>query len=79
MLLAFDTATQLVSVAIHDGERVLSLSREISESQRLWIKRDGEGYVAEVIDLETQLRTAGAHGVIESSLFEAGSAAGAAR
>jgi len=61
---------------IHDGARVLSLSREISDSQELWIKRDGEGYVAEFIDLETETRTAGAHGVISSSLWNAGIEAG---
>ena len=35
---------------IRDGDRVLGLSRDISESQRLWVRRDGEGYVAEIID-----------------------------
>jgi murein DD-endopeptidase MepM/ murein hydrolase activator NlpD len=61
---------------IHDGGRVLSLSREVSESQELWVKRDGEGYLAELVDLETEVRTAGAHGIIESSLFVAGTEAG---
>lgn len=61
---------------IRDGDRVLALSRDINESQRLWIRRDGEGYVAEIIDLEIEIRTAGAHGTIESSLWEAADAAG---
>lgn len=61
---------------IRDGDRVLALGRDISESQRLWIRRDGEGYVAEIIDLEIEIRTAGAHGIIESSLWEAADAAG---
>jgi murein DD-endopeptidase MepM/ murein hydrolase activator NlpD len=64
---------------IRDGERVLSLSREISDAQELWIKRNGEGYGVELIDLEIELRTAGAHGIIDgsvSSLWEAASAAG---
>lgn len=61
---------------IRDGSRVLSLAREVSESQRLWIKQDGEGYVAELIDLATEIRTAGAHGVIEATLWEAADAAG---
>jgi murein DD-endopeptidase MepM/ murein hydrolase activator NlpD len=61
---------------IHDGSRVLSLTRELNESQELWIKRDGEGFTAEMIDLETEVRMTGAHGVIDSSLFEAGADAG---
>lgn len=61
---------------IRDGEHVLSLSREISEAQRFWIRRDGEGYLVELIDLEIETRTAGAHGIIESSLWGAASAAG---
>jgi murein DD-endopeptidase MepM/ murein hydrolase activator NlpD len=61
---------------IRDGDRVLGLGRDISESQRLWIRQDGEGYVAEIIDLEIEIRTAGAHGMIESSLWLAADAAG---
>jgi len=60
---------------IRDGERILGLGRDISESQRLWIRRDGEGYVAEIIDLEIEIRTVGTHGTIESSLWEAAVAA----
>ncbi len=51
---------------IHSGERVLSLIREISESERLWIRHDGEGYITGIIDLETEVRTAGVHGTIET-------------
>ena len=61
---------------IRDGDRVLALGRDISESQRLWIRRDGEGYVAEIIDLEIEIRTAGAHGTIDSTLWESAVAAG---
>ena len=61
---------------IRDGERVLALKRELSDSQELWIRRAGEGYAAELVDLETEIRTAGAHGVIESTLWEAADAAG---
>lgn len=61
---------------IRDGDRVLGLSRDISESQRLWVRRDGEGYVAEIIDLEIEIRTAGAHGMIQSTLWEAAVDAG---
>ena len=61
---------------IRDNDRVLALGRDVSELQRLWIRRDGEGYVAELIDLEVEIRTAGAHGMIDSTLWEAGVAAG---
>lgn len=61
---------------IHDGESVLSLSRELNESQRLWIKRDGEGFTSEIVDLETEIRTAGAHGTITISLWNAATDAG---
>jgi murein DD-endopeptidase MepM/ murein hydrolase activator NlpD len=61
---------------VRDGDRVLGLSRDIGESQRLSIKRDGEGFVSEIIDLEFEIRTAGAHGVIESSLWDAAQEAG---
>jgi murein DD-endopeptidase MepM/ murein hydrolase activator NlpD len=61
---------------IRDGERVLSLSRELGEAQKLWIRRDGDGFVSEIVDLEIEIRTAGAHGVIESSLWAAAATAG---
>jgi murein DD-endopeptidase MepM/ murein hydrolase activator NlpD len=61
---------------IHDESRVLSLSRGLNESQELWIKRDGDDFTAELIDLASEIRTAGAHGIITSSLFEAGAEAG---
>ena len=60
---------------IRDSDRVLGLGRDISESQRLWIRRDGEGFVAEIIDLEIEIRTAGAHGTIDNTLWDAAVAA----
>jgi murein DD-endopeptidase MepM/ murein hydrolase activator NlpD len=61
---------------VRDGERVLGLSRDISESQRLWIQRDGEGFMSEIVDLGFEIRTAGAHGMIEETLWEAANDAG---
>ena len=61
---------------IRKGRRVLSLRKELSESEQLWIKHDGEGFVAEIVDLETEVRTAGATAVIDSSLFLAAMEAG---
>ena len=61
---------------IRSGNRVLALSRELSQSQRLWIKRVDESFVAEVIDLEMELRSAGTHGEVKSTLWEAAVEAG---
>lgn len=61
---------------IRDGNRVLSLQKELSETEQLWIKQDGEGFRAEIIDLETEIRTAGANGIIETSLWNAAADAG---
>lgn len=61
---------------IRKGRSVLSLRKELSDSQALWIRRENETYKAELIDLEIEIRTAGANGVIESSLWLAASDAG---
>lgn len=61
---------------IRDGRDILSLRKELSESQELWIHRDETGFIAEFLDLEVEIRSAGAHGVIDSSLFEAAADAG---
>ena len=61
---------------IRNGRDVLSLRKELSEARELWIHRGEIGYIAEFLDLEVEIRTAGAHGVIESSLFEAAAEAG---
>lgn len=61
---------------IRNGNRVLSLRKELNESAELWIKHDGEGFKAETVDLEIEIRTAGAHGTIDSSLWNAATDAG---
>jgi murein DD-endopeptidase MepM/ murein hydrolase activator NlpD len=61
---------------IRDGRSILSLRKGLSKTQELWIRQRDEGFVAEVIDLETEIRTAGASGVIDSSLFLAAADAG---
>jgi murein DD-endopeptidase MepM/ murein hydrolase activator NlpD len=60
----------------HDEGRVLSLTRELDEIRMLIITREEEGFAAETIEREVEIRTTGAHGVIRSSLFGAGIAAG---
>lgn len=62
---------------IRDGRDVLSLRKGLSNTQELWIRRrEDQGFMAEIIDLETEIRTAGASGVIENALFLAAAEAG---
>lgn len=60
----------------HREGQVLSLSREIDEVSVLSIARDESGFAASTIERPIEIRTATAHGTINSSLFGAGMAAG---
>ena len=60
----------------HRDTEVLSLRREIDEIKMLSISRGDSGFEATTVERPIDIRTTGAHGVIESSLFEAGIAAG---
>ncbi len=60
----------------HDGGNVLSLNRELDEIRMLRIGRDGEGFSAVIVEREVDIRSVGAHSVIQDSLFEAGMEAG---
>ena len=64
-----------LEVTHHDGQ-VVSLRRELDEIKLLSITRSDSGFAASTIEREVDVRTVGAHGTIESSLFEAGTAAG---
>jgi murein DD-endopeptidase MepM/ murein hydrolase activator NlpD len=64
-----------LEVAHRDGQ-VLSLRREIDEIKLLAIARVDSGFTASTIEREVDVRAVGAHGTIDSSLFEAGTAAG---
>ncbi len=57
------------------GDQVLSLQREIRDDAILAITRNDTGYEAREIEREIEIRIVGRHGVIKSSLFEAGMAA----
>ena len=61
---------------VHDQGRVLSLSRELDERQTLSISRHDTGFAATMLARDIDIRITGTHGVIQTSLFEAGSAAG---
>jgi murein DD-endopeptidase MepM/ murein hydrolase activator NlpD len=60
----------------HRDTEVLSLRRELDDVKVLSISRGESGFEATTVERQVDIRTAGAHGIIESSLFEAGTAAG---
>ncbi len=64
-----------IEVAHRDGS-ILALSREIDRIRMLNIDRSTSGFVAEITERPVEVRTVGAHGVIQSSLFESAQAAG---
>jgi murein DD-endopeptidase MepM/ murein hydrolase activator NlpD len=64
-----------LEIAHRDGE-VVALRRELDEIKLLSIARQDAGFAASTIEREVDIRVVGAHGEIDSSLFEAGTAAG---
>jgi murein DD-endopeptidase MepM/ murein hydrolase activator NlpD len=64
-----------VEIAHRDGQ-VVALRRELDEIKLLSVDRQETGFAASTIEREVDLRVVGTHGEIDSSLFEAGTAAG---
>jgi murein DD-endopeptidase MepM/ murein hydrolase activator NlpD len=64
-----------LEIAHRDGQ-IVSLRREIDEIKLLSIAREESGFAANTIEREVDIQVTSAHGEIQSSLFEAGSAAG---
>jgi murein DD-endopeptidase MepM/ murein hydrolase activator NlpD len=62
----------------HDAGRVTTLRRELNDAQMLSLARTDSGFRATIEQRPIDIRTIGAHGVIDTSLFEAGVAAGMA-
>jgi murein DD-endopeptidase MepM/ murein hydrolase activator NlpD len=62
----------------HDEGRVATLRRELNDAEMLSLARTETGYAATIEQRAIDIRSIGAHGVIETSLFEAGVAAGMA-
>lgn len=60
----------------HRGDEVLSLRRELDDIRVLSIARNSSGFDVSVLERQIDLRPTGAHGVVRSSLFEAGVDAG---
>ncbi len=65
----------LLKITHRDGQ-ILSLERELDDIKMLSIARGPAGFTASTTERALDVRTTGAHGVIESSLFETGIAAG---
>jgi murein DD-endopeptidase MepM/ murein hydrolase activator NlpD len=64
-----------LEIAHREGQ-VISLQREIDEIKLLSIARQPRGFAVSTIERPVDIRTSGTHGVIQSSLFEAGTSAG---
>ena len=64
-----------LAIAHLDGQ-IVSLRRELDDVKVLSIAREGTGFAATTFERRIDVRTSGAHAVIDSSLFEAGMAAG---
>ena len=64
-----------IEVTHRNGE-ILSFTRELGDIRILNISRAGSGFEANIIKRDLDARRVGAHGIIQSSLFEAGQAAG---
>jgi murein DD-endopeptidase MepM/ murein hydrolase activator NlpD len=64
-----------LEIAHRDGQ-VLSLRRELDEVKVLSIARGDSGFAVSTLERPVDIRTTGTHGVIRSSLFEAGMDAG---
>jgi murein DD-endopeptidase MepM/ murein hydrolase activator NlpD len=64
-----------LEIAHRDGQ-VQSLQKELDEIKLLSVARVESGFAVSTIERAVDIRTASAHGEIDSSLFEAGAAAG---
>ena len=60
---------------VHEGPQIMRLERELRDDALLAITREPTGFTATEIPREIEIRVVGRHGVVHSSLFEAGMAA----
>ena len=60
----------------HDGDQVVSMYSELDLTSALSIRREDDGFVAEIVEREIETRKRIAHAVITNSLFESATAAG---
>jgi murein DD-endopeptidase MepM/ murein hydrolase activator NlpD len=66
---------ELITLTHTDGV-LQKLTRRMSETELLSVNREEEGFAAQVLETPLEIRTTTALGTIESSLFNAGRAAG---
>ncbi|MCZ6474755.1 MAG: M23 family metallopeptidase, partial [Gammaproteobacteria bacterium] len=59
----------------HQAGRVLSLAKQLDDVSVLQVDRNTTGFYADILTREVDIRSVSRHGVIQSSLFEAGTAA----
>tara|TARA_B100000029_G_scaffold515241_1_gene621296 strand:+ start:1761 stop:3101 length:1341 start_codon:yes stop_codon:yes gene_type:complete len=64
-----------ITVTHNDGQ-IISLAREIDEVNLLEITKGEKGFTAEILKRKVDTHLKGAHGIIQSSLFEAAQEAG---
>ena len=64
-----------IEVAHREGS-IMALSREIDRIRMLNINKAASGFAAEITERPVEVRATGAHGVIQSSLFESAQTAG---
>jgi len=60
----------------HDDGRLISMYSALNLTSALQIDRDANGYTASIVERPIEIRKRMAYGVIETSLFESGAAAG---
>lgn len=60
----------------HQDGRVLSLAKQLDDVSLLQIDRNATGFHAGTLTRDVDIRSVSGHGVIQSSLFDAGTAAG---
>jgi len=60
----------------HDAGNVVSLYRDLSLTQSLLVSKTDEGFSAEILERQIDVKTRLAYGRIDSSLFESGAEAG---
>ena len=60
---------------VHSGSAIISLERELRDDALLSITREPTGFTATEIPRDIEIRVVGRHGIVKSSLFEAGMAA----
>jgi hypothetical protein len=65
-----------ITFSHNDAGELQSLSRQVTDTTRLSVTRDGEGFKAELVNTPLRISTNNIHGVVTDSLFASASKAG---